>query len=121
MNIYSDVDGVILSKSGTQKPHLREFLLPLFEKHAGNIYWLTTHCKENDTRRVLSHLKTNVEEDLFQLLFTVKPTTWSTLKTEGIDFTQPFQWYDDYILEAEKEVLKKHNCLESWIYVNPLQ
>jgi len=120
MNIYLDVDGVILTKDGTQKPHLREFLLPLFEKHAGSIYWLTTHCKENDTTRVLSHLQDIVDDDLYQQLTSVKPTKWVTLKTEGIDFTQPFLWYDDYILEAEKNVLRKYDVLESWVYVNPL-
>ncbi|MBU0458469.1 hypothetical protein KKF03_03390, partial [Patescibacteria group bacterium] len=47
-----------------------------------------------------------------------KPTTWNTWKTEAIDFSQDFLWFDDYIFAEEKEVLKENNALDKWIEVD---
>jgi len=39
-------------------------------------------------------------------------------KTEAIDFSQPFIWFDDQVFEFEKEQLRKNNSLNSWINVD---
>ena len=39
-------------------------------------------------------------------------------KTEVIDFSTPFLWFDDTLLEGEKNELIKHNTLDRWIEVN---
>ena len=46
------------------------------------------------------------------------PTDWNALKTEAIDFTKDFRWFDDYIFEAEKEVLRKHGYENKFIQVD---
>jgi len=50
---------------------------------------------------------------------------WYTLKTEGIDFTKDFLWFDDNFFEAEKEVLIKHGALDRLVKIdlvtNPYQ
>lgn len=48
----------------------------------------------------------------------IKPTNWQTLKTEAIDMTQDFLWFDDYILDVEKQILLQHDKLESWVKVD---
>ena len=48
----------------------------------------------------------------------IKPTVWSTLKTEAIDFNSDFLWLDDYVLEAEKKVFGEKGCVNNLIIVN---
>lgn len=118
MNIYLDVDGVILTKNKKQMNGLKEFLEILYSLFPDNIYWLTTHCKENDNSRVLGHLKGLLDDDLYQILETVKPTTWYELKTEAIDFKEDFYWFDDCVFLAEQNVLKEKGVFDSWIKVD---
>jgi hypothetical protein len=46
------------------------------------------------------------------------PTNWKINKTEAIDFSQPFLWFDDDLFEEEKNELIHHNVLENWIEVD---
>lgn len=116
MNFYLDIDGTIITKDHQQAGGLKSFLTYLHKN--GKIYWLTTHCKENNTAKVFSYLKPILNKENFALIQKIKPTSWQTLKTESIDFSQPFIWFDDYILEAEKEALKRNDVLNSWIKIN---
>ena len=116
MNIYLDVDGTLLYKNKKIVKNLREFLEIAFSK--GNVYWLSTHCKENDNQAVLRHLKPFVSKVIMSLLKQIKSTEWKTLKTEAINFNQPFLWFDDYLLLAEQELLKNKGVLDSWIKVD---
>lgn len=109
MNIYLDIDGVILTKEGKQMQYLKEFLLYVFDLAGENIYWLSTHCKDGNTDRVLNHLQGKVEEDVFEVLKRVKGTRWETLKTEGIDLDREFLWFDDNIFQSEYKVLEELN------------
>ena len=43
MNIYLDIDGVLLGKGWKPAFHVKEFLTYFIERHS--CYWLTTHCK----------------------------------------------------------------------------
>jgi len=40
------------------------------------------------------------------------------MKTEAIDFSVPFFWFDDYVLEAEKRILKQNGSFSSWVSVD---
>jgi len=40
------------------------------------------------------------------------------LKTEAIDFSKPFLWFDDDVFEEEKKILKLNNCFDSWVEVD---
>jgi hypothetical protein len=117
MKIYLDVDGVILTKDRKQMDGLEVFLKTLYSLFPDDIYWLTTHCKEDDTSRVLGHLKGLLDDDLYEILETVKPTTWYELKTEAIDFNDDFYWFDDCVFLAEQNVLKERGVFDSWIKV----
>ena len=48
----------------------------------------------------------------------IKPVTWHGLKTDAIDFTQPFLWVDDSLQEAELAVLRTHDCIHRWIHAD---
>lgn len=117
MNIYLDIDGVLLTKECKQMPHLKDFINTLFSIPNSEIFWLTTHCKENRTDKVFTHIGNVIDEEIINLLHKVKPTKWDTLKTEAIDFTNKFIWFDDNILEIEKKILSRNNALSSWIKV----
>ena len=114
MNIYLDIDGVILTKDLKPANHLKEFL----ERITGNheVYWLTTHYK-GDSETTLTYLSRFLGKDIIELLQRVKPTNWGTLKTDAIDFNKDFVWLDDYILPTERSVLEQRNKLDSWIEV----
>lgn len=118
MNIYLDIDGVLLKKDGTLANYFEEFLEFFVSNH--NIFWLTTHCRggENNAIRHISRYN-EISERSLELLQKIKPTDWKTLKTEGIDFSQPFSWIDDCIMDAEKKVLLENNSLTCLHEVNP--
>jgi hypothetical protein len=113
---YLDIDGVILTPKNTSKAeNLSEFLDVLTGSF--DCYWLTTHCK-GDSKDVVRYLSKFLDDNLLQKLVVIKPTTWSTLKTEAIDLSNDFLWFDDYPLEAEIEQLKLHGKLDCLVVVD---
>ena len=114
MNIYLDIDGVLLKKHGGPADNVLEFLKYMTDNH--DCYWLTTHCR-NGANQSVEYLEDKLPKEALEYLNKIKPAYWDTLKTEGIDFTKDFKWYDDYIMEAEEKVLKEHNCLDSFVRV----
>lgn len=114
-NLYLDLDGVILTKDGKETKHLKEFLEVATNEF--DCYWITTHCK-GDSLAVLNYLNDKISKESLEYLKILKPTNWNTLKTEAIDFQKDFIWMDDYIMESEKEILKKNNSLDSFIKID---
>ncbi len=108
-DIYLDVDGVLLTKDGKEMPHLREFLNAVFDLVGENVYWLTTHCKDGSTDRVLQHIRGRLDDDVFSMLEGVKGTSWNTFKTDGIDMQRRFLWFDDVIDETDYRRLEELN------------
>ncbi|HVV15373.1 MAG TPA: hypothetical protein VHD55_03180 [Candidatus Paceibacterota bacterium] len=114
-NIYLDVDGVLLTKQGEPAEGVVDFLRHMVENHT--VYWLTTHCK-GDSGAVVAHLERKLPAEAHGLIRQIRPTTWDVLKTDGIDFSQDFLWFDDYLMEAEKAVLERHGCFEKQVLVD---
>lgn len=115
MNIYLDIDGVILASEHQPAKHAKEFIKYFTDNYP--VYWLTTHCK-GDALYTINHLHRYFDLETLELLKKIKPTNWSYSKTEAIDYSQPFVWFDDYAFEFEKEQLNKHKALSSWIKVD---
>ena len=115
MNIYLDIDGVLITKDGAEANHLPDFLDAMTTWHT--CYFLSTQCK-GDTQHALEYLSRFVSSDALDLLERVEPTNWSTLKTEAIDFSQSFIWLDDYAFHAEREVMAKHDALRQLFLVD---
>jgi len=115
MNIYLDIDGVLVGRGRVPALHLKEFLTACLN-HSPT-YWLTTHCKGDADTAVL-YLEQILDKETLELTKKIKPTDWSHSKTEGIDFSVPFIWFDDYVFEFEKEQLRKKHCFGSWIQID---
>lgn len=117
MNIYLDIDGVLLANENALAPHAEEFLSTILEKYPETTYWLTTHCWRGENRAaeiLLPHLS----PELSERIKLIKPTEWDEAKTDAIDFTKPFLWFDDDLYPDEKVALKKHSKLDSWVQVS---
>jgi hypothetical protein len=121
MNVYLDIDGVLLANDLNAAEHVYEFLKVATQNPT---FWLTTHCK-GDAMTAVKRLGTVFTPAMMELIKDIKPTNWDTAKTDGIDFSQPFLWFDDDLFEDERKVLESHGVLENWIEVdlahNPAQ
>ena len=118
MNIYLDIDGVLLANEKSIAHFANEFIIYVVSRYP--TYWLTTHCwhKDNHTEALLSKF---FPEETMRYIMQINPTEWGESKTDGIDFSSPFLWFDDDLFEEEKTELVKHNALENWIEVNLLK
>lgn len=116
-NIYLDIDGVLLANELNPAKYSDEFIKYVLTKYPKSTYWLTTHCrqKENYTVQLLSRF---FKGETLEFIKKIKPTEWNVLKTDAIDFSQPFLWFDDDLYDGEKQILVKHNVLDNWIEVD---
>jgi hypothetical protein len=115
MNIYLDIDGVLLANDKQPALYVKEFIKYVTDNYP--TYWLSTHCK-GYTGPALYILSLSLDKETVEIARKIKPTDWVTSKTEGIDFDNPFLWLDDYIFDFEKQDLIKHNALNSWVKVD---
>lgn len=114
MNVYLDIDGVLLANDLNYANHVYEFLQVATQNPT---YWLTTHCR-GDARTAIERLSTVFTPEMMELIQEIKPTNWDVAKTEAIDFSQPFLWFDDDLYEDEKAELEKYGVLANWIEVD---
>lgn len=119
MNIYLDIDGVLLGTKSPEKDIVK--LVKYILKHyPDSTYWLTTHCK-GEINRAAEWLKQNnfPEELADEMADKVKSTDWKVLKTEGIDMDQDFVWFDDALFEAERRTLEAYHALDGYYRMDP--
>lgn len=115
MNIYLDIDGVILANDKQPANYVYEFLKYITDNYP--VYWLTTHCK-GEISYTLAHLSRILDQKTLQIAMKIKPTNWSTSKTEAIDFNTSFLWFEDDLFDFEKEDLIKHKALKNWVEID---
>ena len=117
MNIYLDIDGVLLANDKEVASYADEFIQAVLRKYPDTTYWLTTHHwrGQNTTKLVLTPYLT---PETIALLDSIKPAVWNEYKTQGIDFGQPFLWFDDDLFDEERDDLEANNVLPSWIEVD---
>lgn len=119
MNIFIDVDGVLLGKSpqtqqivlANSAAEFLEYCLLHFD-----CYWLTTHCKEGRNDKVIEYLTPYADKKFISLAMKIKPTHFKTFKTEAL--FGDFIWVDDQPTAYEIQYLEKNNLLKYWIEVN---
>ena len=114
-NIYLDIDGVLLVNDNTMANHCHEFL-EYVTSHFPT-YWLTTHCR-GDHNLTQLFLQRTFPAKTLEIVKKIMPTNWQTNKTEGIDFSQPFLWFDDDLFLGERQELERRNLLDNWIEVD---
>ena len=86
MNIYLDIDGVLLANDLNAANYANEFLRHVLTKYPVSTYWLTTHC-QGDPSVPISHIGHLFDSDVAELMKKIKPTSWDTAKTRAIDFS----------------------------------
>lgn len=116
VNIYLDIDGVLLTKYHEPVDGVKEFLERITSTHM--CFWLTTHCKDGKADKALEVLGRVYGSDVLDLARKVQPTVWQTFKTEAIDFSEDFRWLDDYVMFYEEHVLKEENVLDKLILID---
>lgn len=115
MRLYLDIDGVLLHQDGRVPEGAMEFLawaVVHFECH-----WLTTHCK-GDSMTALRYLGRHYPAEAMPSFEQIQATDWDAMKTEGIDFSQPFFWMEDQPFQAEMATLNQHGCSDSLIHID---
>ena len=115
MNVYLDIDGVIMANDREPARHVHEFLEYVVSKYQA--YWLTTHCY-GDLSYTTHHLSQWLKPETLKLAAKIRPTDWQVFKTEAIDWKIPFLWFDDQLFDFGKADLVKHRVLDSWIEVD---
>lgn len=119
MNLYLDIDGVLLGKAEPGSPEIRlayhaeEFLA--FALAHFQCFWLTTHC-QGRTDEVLKYLAPYGSPEFMTLATRVEPTRFRVMKTETL--TGDFLWLDDGPMQCELDWLAARGWLERWIRVD---
>jgi hypothetical protein len=117
MNIYLDIDGVLLVDDSKLANFAPEFMEYVLTKYPDSTYWLTTHC-QGDASVPMRRLGHMFEPRIAELMLAIKPTSFDHAKTTGIDFSKPFLWFDDDCYQRERRDLKKNNAFNSWVEVD---
>jgi len=117
MNIYLDIDGVLLANEKYLALYAEEFLYFILTRYPDTTYWLTTHC-QGDAAIPMQRIGHLFAPTTVELMQKIRPTRWHIAKTEAIDFTKPFLWFDDDLFAEERAALLKHAVLDSWIEVD---
>jgi hypothetical protein len=111
--LYLDIDGVLLT---TKQTTTADFAIPFIDFVTNNFecYWLTTHCKGN-INSPLTYLARHFDSLTLENLQKIKPTNWTTLKTEAIEFSSDFIWVDDNPFVSEINILTAHSSNDKLI------
>lgn len=117
MNIYLDIDGVLLANDQHPANHAPEFIKYVLTKYPDSTYWLTTHC-QGDASVPIRHIGHLFDDETVQLMKAIKSTAWDLAKTRAIDFSQPFLWFDDDLFIEEERTLLEHGSQDNWIRVD---
>jgi hypothetical protein len=116
MNVYLDIDGVLLIDETHAANYANEFLQTILEKYPDSTYWLTTH-NWNGENRAKGVLAPYLKPATVKLLDKIKPTKWNELKTDAINFDEDFLWFDDDLWPDELKALEEHEAAEQFILV----
>jgi len=114
-NIYLDIDGVLLLNENNLAIGADSFVQYVASRY--DVYWLTTHCR-GDANVPVKRFGYLFKPETRKFLYSIKATDWNDAKTEAIDFTKPFLWFDDDLFDDERLVLLRQGAMESWVEIN---
>ncbi len=106
MNIYLDIDGTMIHENFAQPKAaagLEAFIIAL---RPHTTYWLTTHCRDGNPEKPRETMKQFLPPELHADIDRIQPTVWDTQKTQGIDWSQNFIWFDNDISAFEWEKIE---------------
>lgn len=117
MNIYLDIDGVLLIDDKQAAPYADDFLHAILTKYPDATHWLTTH-NWRGKNRAKEVLAPHLSADTVRLLDNIKPSEWGALKTDAINFEEDFLWFDDDLWPDELQVLENSNASDRFVMVD---
>ena len=117
MNIYLDIDGVLLANENNAAPFADEFLQHILNKYPNSTYWLTTHNWRGENRAI-EVLSPCLKPETVELLEKIQPTEWGELKTDAINFEEDFLWFDDDLWPDELKVLEENNATGRMVMID---
>lgn len=117
MNIYLNIDGVLRLHSNQLAPYAANFLRLVIRRWPDSTYWLTLQSRGG---RFGSHelFQKLLPQKTIEQLRTIQPATWYDHKTDGINFKQPFLWYDDMLTPEEQRILQRYDALDCFRQIN---
>lgn len=117
MNIYLDIDGVLLANETNAAAGADELIRRVLEVYPDSVYWLTTHDwqGQNTVHEVLDPV---LKPETVALLDRIKSTDWKEAKTDGIDFSKKFLWIDDDLWPEELAILEDNDATDNFILVD---
>ena len=117
MNIYLDIDGVLLANETNAAEGADELIRRVLEMYPDSVYWLTTHDwqGQNTVHKVLDPV---LKPETVALLDRIKSTDWKEAKTDGIDFSKKFLWIDDDLWPEELAILEDNDATDNFILVD---
>lgn len=125
MNIYLDIDGVLLANDRQTADFAEVFLQYILTRWPNSTYWLTTHCWQGQNRAYEVLAPKLKKQKTIELIKLIKPTEWEHVKTDALNFSQPFLWFDDDLFPEEREVLNHYHALACYrkidLYKDPSQ
>lgn len=114
--LYLDMDGVLLTKKNTTTAEYSEEFID-FVTDNFDCYWLTTHFK-GSSNTAIEYISKYFDAITIAKLLTIKPTNWTTLKTESIYFTSDFVWIDDNPFLTEIHILIENSKFDNLIIID---
>ena len=120
MNIYLDIDGTLIHEDlsemlGKPAAGLEEFIIAL---RPHTTYWLTTHCREGNPDRAREIMKRVLPDTLHPDIDRILPTVWDLNKTEVIDWSKDFMWFDNDIGDYERASFDDAPDTQSFIEID---
>jgi hypothetical protein len=117
MNVYLDIDGVLLINETNTALYANELIQRFLEVYPDSVYWLTTH-DWNGENNIDETFAPYLKPETVKLLHKIKSTKWKELKTDGIDFSKKFLWLDDDLWPEELAVLEKCKATDNFIMID---
>jgi hypothetical protein len=131
IDLYLDLDGVILRRTGGTDPKGRtefEIAPHAFEFLAwciGNFrcHWLTSRSHDGSHEEIERAFRfaipaTNLPTDVRDLICAITPAPWHAAKISGIDISRDFFWLDDNPEDVSLAKLRSENMAHRFIHVS---
>lgn len=117
MNIYLDIDGVLIDQNDRAADYADEFLQFVLTHWPTSTYWLSIHSR-NGQNKTYDLLQPYLRKKTLKDIHLIKSTNWEELKTEAIDFKRPFLWFDTQLYKEEQAILDHYQARACYRHID---
>lgn len=117
MNIYLNIEGILLVNGGTLANHADAFLQAVLTKYPDATYWLTPN-DEARREKTKALLTSQLKPETAGLLDKIKVAQWSGAESEAVNFEQDFLWFGNELWPEDLKALEKHEVTERFILID---